>query len=399
MLTTACTTVPKVAKTPTPVVEEKIPYPPVLDGSFFGDEIEIIENSEVYDLTEEQKNDFLEHFHDRKNRTINPHKRVYEFLESRLDSFDYYSDTSNASESLKQNKGNCLSLAILTKSLADLADIDIDYQLVETEPVFQKEGNLLVSSQHIRTVLFDPIAVKPGNFSFSISRIIIDYFPTYNSRILRKVEEDEFFSMYYSNKATEALLQNNINQSYWYLRKALELKPNDSNAINIMAVIHERAGYADYAEELYLFGIRYAKSKISQEQQYLDLLNNYHALLKRQNRDEDAALIEKRIGRRQVPNPFKWISMGNTAYNNRDFSKALSYYRKASKLAPYLHEAHAGIARAQFEMGHRKSAKQSLEKALKNSHKNNIRDMYQKKIEMLRQLINNKTPVIINSEH
>jgi len=113
-----------------------------------------------------------------------------------------------------------LSLAILTKSLSNLADVKISYQLVETEPVYQKEGNIIVSSQHIRTTIFKP-PFSDGKIVYFPSQTTIDYFPTYNSRVLRTVDEEEFFSMYYSNKATEAILKNDFNLAYWYVKNAL----------------------------------------------------------------------------------------------------------------------------------------------------------------------------------
>jgi Flp pilus assembly protein TadD len=393
----ACSSSPKTKLSV--IIEKEIPSIPILDGSYFGDKIDIISLENVYSLSEKQKVEFLEFYNSKSLITLAPHKRVFKFLKERLTSFDYYTTTSNASESLGQNRGNCLSLAILTKSLADITGIEIAYQLVESEPVYQKEGNLVISSQHIRTVLFEPNRLNAGSFNIFPSRIIIDYFPTYNSRILRKVGEAEFFSMFYSNRAVEAMFKDN-NLAYWYLKKALELKPDDSNALNIMALIHERAGYADYAEKIYVYGLEYSdKDADNEKNQYLDLLNNYHSLLIRQRRTEDAEKIALKISKRDESNPFKWISLGNEAYNERNYQKAISYFRKAKKLAPYLHDIYAGISRSQFQLGNNIGAGKSLEKALDKSHKPEIRDMYQEKINMLKTLLGKKPQVIIKSDH
>jgi len=169
-----------------------------------------------------------------------------------LDQFNYYSDTYTATDSLLENKGNCLSPAILTKALADLVDVEVGYQLVETAPVFKKEGNIILSSQHIRTMLFSPDTSDSNGWVLFRGRIIVDYFPTYSSHILREVDEDEFTSMYYTNKAAESMLRQDNNLTYWYLNKALKLKPTHSIAINMMALLHQKVGYPDYAERLFL---------------------------------------------------------------------------------------------------------------------------------------------------
>ena len=113
---------------------------------------------------------------------------------------------------------------------------------------------------------------------------------------------------------------------------------------------------------------------------------------------DDAKVIEKRIGKREEINPFSWISLGNIAYNERDYNKAIKYYRKAKKLAPYLHEVYGGIARAQFQLGNQDAANQSLKKALEKSNKYEVKDMYQQKLKLLKQLLTKNTPVLIKSE-
>ena len=122
---------------------------------------------------------------------------------------------------LSENRGNCLSLAIVTKALASLVDIKISYKLVETDPVYQKEDNLIISSQHVRTQLFNTFK-KPG--ALFPSSLTIDYFPDTNSRVLRTVDENEFFAMYYRNIAAQAMISNDLNTAYWNVRAALKPK-------------------------------------------------------------------------------------------------------------------------------------------------------------------------------
>jgi len=366
----------------------KNPSVPLLDGSYFGGTIDVIPVAQVYSLNDQQKSHYLEYFNSEALEKVAAHKRIFNFLEQRLNDFNFYSNTSQASQSLALNRGNCLSLAILTKALAELSQVDIAYQLLESEPVYQKQDDLVISSQHIRTILYEPKSLDSSTFVLFPSRIIIDYFPSENTKVLRRVDENEFLSMFYSNRAIEVMLKDN-NLAYWYLRRALALKPDDLNALNIMAIIHEKAGYSEDAENIYLYSLEGSKDKSERAQkQYLELLNNYHTLLIRQNRELDAEKISEQISERRVINPFKWISLGNAAFSEGDYNKAISYFRKARKLAPYLHESHAGIARSQFKLGYIKAAARTFKKALKSSQKIETRDMYQKKLDMLNQLLN-----------
>lgn len=349
----------------------------LLEPSFFGETVEVIAIEDVFALTNAQKNDFLTLFNAPENRSIYPNRRLSNYLKDRLAHFNFYSDTLTALEALSKNYGNCLSLAILTKSLADLAKVEINYQLVDTPPIFQKEGDVVLSTLHIRTQLLNP---KTERFFFIRGSILIDYFPTGDSRMLRSVDEAEFISMYYRNKAAEAIIQDKNNHAYWLLKKALELTQNNPHAINMMALIHERIGYSDYAENLYKFGLENTQNK-------LHLLDNYHSLLVRQNRETEAKVIAIKLKQYHEENPFKWIRLGNESYNLRNYSRAITYFKKAKKIAPYLHETYAGIARAQYQLGHLGSALRSFKKAQKKANKKKNQAMYQAKYDMLSDLI------------
>jgi len=350
-----------------------------LPTSMFGEQQDIIKSDHVYELTQAQKSHFLDKFNSTEYQSVSEHRRIYRYLESYLTSFKYYEETLTAKDTLLQNRGNCLSLAILTKSLADLVDIDAAYQLVQTTPVYQKESNLIVSSQHIRTVLYKPIS-DPDGWSFLRSRIIIDYFPDKRSRVLRSVDDAEFRSLYYTNKAVESMLKNDSKQAYWYLEQSLELKPDHNHTLNTLGLLYDNAGYPELAEQVFKFGIQ----KTDED---LELLNNYHSLLVSQRRLKEAEVIKAEIGKRNDSNPFKWVKLGDDAYNSREYSKAIGYYRKASNLAPYLHETYAGIARSNFQLGKPNQALRAIKVALSNASKQDTRDLYQTKYDLLTALL------------
>jgi len=375
------------ANVPNQVLVENTPEEPKLEISslpsdMFGGQQEIIDTDLVYELTPEQKSHFLGEFNSSEYRSTPKHRRIYKYLESYLESFKYYEETFVAKETLNQNRGNCLSLAILTKALSDLVDIEADYQLVQTTPVYQKESNLIVSSQHIRTVLYKPETESNG-WTFLRSRIIIDYFPDKRSRILRSVDEAEFRSLYFTNKAVESMIENDNNKAYWYLDQSLALKPDHNHALNTLGLLYGNAGYKNYAEQVFKYGIQNTEED-------LNLLNNYHSLLVTVGRYEEAEEIKKEIGSRNDSNPFKWVKLGDDAYNAREYSKAIGYYRKASKLAPYLHETYAGIARSNFQLGKPSRALKAIKVAMTNANKNDVRDLYQTKYDLLTELLAKK---------
>ena len=361
-----------------------LPDPPLLDNSYFGEEPSIVSVDEIFELTAEQKKNFSNYFNNFRYRRLLPNRRISRYLQDHLDQFNFYSDTLIARNALSQNLGNCLSLAIVTKALANVVNVEVGYELVSTPPIYQKEGDIILSSQHVRTLLFEP---KPGEFEerqlFWRGFVRVDYFPSAGTRALRNVDEIEFYTMFYRNKAAEALTQNDHNLSFWYLKKGLELDKTDAHIINMLAVIHGRLGYPDYAEKLYLYGLKYGREKF-------ELLHNYHILLVKQERTEEAEKIAIELGEYDDPDPYKWVSLGNVSYDGGDYTTAIHYYKKAIKMADYLHEPYEGIARAEFSRGKLNSARRAIEKAIKNAHKKETASIYQAKYDYITQLLAKK---------
>lgn len=372
------------ASAPSQPLAVEDPQPPLLADAYFGQPTGVVPLQQVFALTPQQKIDFQKKFRSQGYGNLAPNRRVYRYLEEYLTDFNFFSGTSIASESLSGKQGNCLSLAILTKSLANLAGVKVGYELTDTTPVYQNGGNTILSSQHVRTLLYDsdPNPVD-GMHLLSPGGIRVDYFASRGVHTLRRTSEGEFYSMFYRNKAAEALLGGDYRVAFWNLKKALELHKNDAQAINMMALLHDRMGYTDYAERLYQFGIQNSREKMV-------LLSNYEIFLRRLGRVAEADIIGEKLRRYDDPNPFKWINLGDSAYLAGNYSEAIGFYRKASKMADYLHDPYLGIARAEFALGNLRAARRAIKKALANANKKSTVSLYQAKFEALTQLIERK---------
>jgi Tfp pilus assembly protein PilF len=161
--------------------------------------------------------------------------------------------------------------------------------------------------------------------------------------------------------------------AYWLLRKVIELTPENTGAINSMAVLYRRVGNPDKSEEIYKYAIIHLPGKAS-------LLRNYRVLLLGQERFEEAEKINRSLAELDEPNPFDWLQAGQDAYNSGDFGGAIFFYEKAAEIAPYLHESYAGMARAHYMLGNRMSAQRELKKAQKYSYQKSVQSLYAAKL-------------------
>lgn len=358
--------------------------PPFISDAQWGTRPEIPDIQTVLALSEQQKADFLSKYNSAEYSNLLPNRRISKYLTRYLSGFNFYSETLTSTEVLESKTGNCLSLAYLTSSLAQLADVEIAYQLVETPPIFQKEGSILLSSQHVRTVLFDPKReLPPGSFTIWRGKVTIDYFPTAGTRTLRRVEQDEFYSMYYRNLAAESLFNGDENSAYWYVREALKYKIDDGQAVNILAVLYSNKGHIAAADATYRFGIRHGKEKLS-------LFTNYHKLLLKLDRKVAAAQIKTELDKLKTPNPFRLIKLADSAYKTKKYSKAIQYYQQAAEMADYLHQPYAGMARAYHYMGKERLARRAIKKAIDRSHREPLKAAYNAKYQFFSKILSNQ---------
>lgn len=346
----------------------------LLDSELFGASPEIIPAADIHRLSTQQQQAFFEYLAQPSRQRIPKHERVVDYLQTSTSDFDYQGDTYTASEALSRNSGNCLSLAILTTALADLAGLDIGYQLVDSEPVFEWRGSVLYKGLHVRSILYDP-TWEPGVPFAPLRRpgIRIDYFPSDADRFISNLTRSEYVAMYYNNLAADAIGSDDYNDAYWLLRKSMDIAPENSSAVNMMAILHRRIGDEETAERIYQYGIAHLPNKVS-------FLRNYRILLNKQARFEKANAIGKALAALDAPSPIDWLQAGQSAYNDGDFRDAISFYRRALKLAPYLHEAHWGVAKAYYELGDKIRAKRELEKAMEHANRPATRSRYQAKL-------------------
>lgn len=344
----------------------------IYNDAYFGEPIPITPLDEVFALTTAQEDQFKKLFHSPEYRDLSDSHRVFKYLQGQLPHFSFHSKTLIATDALALNSGNCMSLAILTKALTQLTHSGISYELARTPPVFQREGDFELSSQHIRAEIYTKNTNKTKQFVRPNNKVKIDYFSTLGSRTLRKVKKKEFHSLYYSNIAAEAMIESEFNLAYWNLKQALKIEQESLIAINMLGVLYQRLGQSEEAEKAYLFGLSLGGNQ-------LELMNNYHQLLVSSDRRAEARVIASAIDQYDDPDPFQWLDLADKEFKLGHYLKAITFYKKAAEKADYLHQPYAGLAKANFMLGRPASAIKAIEKALDNSHNQQITSIYQAK--------------------
>jgi tetratricopeptide (TPR) repeat protein len=344
------------------------------DTTRFGPRPALVDDVALHQLTAEQQQAFWLWFDHPLRADKPPHKRLFDYLEEITANFRYDDRTLPATDTLRLRSGNCLSLAILTTALARLAGVDIAYQLMNDEPVFEVGDQVVKKGLHVRTVLSPPPPAEgEGEAVLLPARLVIDYFPTGRERFVANLDTAGYLSLYHGNMAAVALERRDLGVAYWEAREALNLAPQDAAALNLLAVVHKHAGDAATAEAIYRYAIAHANDRLS-------LLKNYQGLLQEAGRLTEAEAIGRQLESLDDPSPVHWYLLAREAADAGDLDAAIRYYGKALERAPYLHEAYLGQALAYYRSGQSDLAAVALHKALETAQTVSTRKLYQAKL-------------------
>lgn len=319
--------------------------------------VPVLDEQDVYVLSETQRKRFLTWFEAPAQQHIPPHKRLAAYLENTVYGFSFSGSTHTAQDAAREGEGNCLSLAILTAAYARLAGLEIKFQAVNSPPLYKKYGDLMLISSHVRTKILKP-AVKDESTSdntLKISRgaVIVDYFSQFDNVTGGYVSGDRVTAMFYRNHVAQALIESRFAEAFWLVHKALTLAPGDPENITAMALVLRRLGKGTEADNLYQRSVEAGINNVT-------LLSNYGKRLQMLGKYAQAAEIDTLILDNEDDNPYAWVALSHERLAAKQPRRAEALFKKALHLAPYLDDIYLGLASSYFLQGKRLLAEEAL---------------------------------------
>lgn len=284
--------------------------------------------------------------------------------------------TQVASKTFAQRAGNCMSLVVMTAALANALAINTQYYDIAVEPMWDKQGDFYLMNGHVNLLLLAP---ENQRVIYSASRgILVDFMPAQALRAYAKVgiSQSTLITMFYNNMAAESLVSGDINRAYALVTAGLKLG-EFTPALNTLAVIYRRKGDNVRAEQVY----RYALQRDSND---MTTLYNLAVMLGEQNRLDEWAKVHKVLELERIKNPYYYYDMAQQAYDEHNYTEALTWYRRALDKADYRHEFFFGISQTYWALGDTKRAKVNMQKALALSPHNG-QQRYQMKLQAMAQ--------------
>ena len=153
--------------------------------------------------------------------------------------YDAYSNLS-AREAFAEKRGNCLSYTSLLIALAREVGLDASYQNVDVPPDYDSVNGMVVLIKHVNARVDDIPGRGPVTLEFSRKYA--------NGIHDRHVVGDRFAAgLHYSNLAFSDGMAGDERGSFVYLRKAIEVAPDNPDFWTNLGVFYARRGHFDHA--------------------------------------------------------------------------------------------------------------------------------------------------------
>ncbi|MBX3717658.1 MAG: tetratricopeptide repeat protein [Burkholderiales bacterium] len=285
--------------------------------------------------------------------------------------------TRNAAEAFEARTGNCLSLVIMTASLAREMGIPVRFQSVFVEETWSRQGDLYFSIGHVNLAL----GGRPPKLGTRIDdgeQLIVDFLPPPDLKGLnwRVVDDRTILAMYMNNRAAESIADGRLDDAYWFAREAIRQDPAFVVAQNTLGVIYQRRGHLDHAA-------RVLERALDSEPRNTRILTNLANVYEAQGRRALAQALQERLARLEPDPPFAFFNRGLAAAREGDWRRARELFAKEVERAPYYHEFHFWLAVALANLGEPEGARRHLALAMENSTTRRDHDLYAAKLQRI----------------
>jgi tetratricopeptide (TPR) repeat protein len=255
--------------------------------------------------------------------------------------------TATAEEVWRTGKANCLSFTHLFVGLAREIGLPVYYLRVSDLQNFEKDGDLVVASEHVTAAYGPPTKRRVLDFT---DRPISAYHD------IERISDLTAVALYYSNLGAQRIRQGRGQEAHTLLETAVKLDPELADAWVNLGVAERRLGHEDLAEKDFRHALE-ANPKI------VSAYNNLASLLERQGRQDEARRLLELTDRRTNHNPFSYLALGDLSLREGRLDEAEHYFRRAQRLDPGRAEPLAALGQWALAAGRPRDAQRWLERA------------------------------------
>jgi Tfp pilus assembly protein PilF len=285
--------------------------------------------------------------------------------------------TRNAAQAFAARSGNCLSLVIMTAAFAKALELPVRYQSVSADETVDRNGDTQFFIGHVNLNLGEKL-IDVGTQRRN-DLMTIDFLPPEAARGLGTVavSEESIVAMFMNNRAAEALVQGNVDASYWWARAAVTEDPRFLSAYNTLGVVYRRHGDLAEAEKVFAYVLQ-------REPGNTHVMSNLEGLLRETGRTAEANVLASKLEQLEPHPAFSYFNRGMKALQDGNPAAARELFAKEVDRAPYYHEFRFWLGIAYLRLGDDVRARKELRLAMDYATTRNEHDLYAAKLERIR---------------
>lgn len=283
---------------------------------------------------------------------------------------EYRADqTLTATETYTQEVGNCMAFTVMMVAMARELGADAYFNQVEVPPVWgHEESQTFVVYRHINMVSKSPRGRHVVDFNLAA------YDPVYDQR---KLTDSEAFAQYYSNRGLEWMQQGDMTQAFRYLRKALELRPGDSDLWANLGAFYSRNSQFSAAEQSYLQALQLHSS-------HAIAMSNLERLYRNQQQLALADYYAKRARYHRERNPYFLYYQARNAYEHGDYKAAKRQLKRAIWQYEDDHRFHFLMGLTSYRLGEFDDSRAHFTEAFSLADNPGTQQAYRRKLDYLK---------------
>lgn len=352
-------------------------HPVLHDEAFPNYELQSIESAkQVFSLNADMRK-----FVDRKTQKGDTEKGKLSFLVDAIFKLDDLSLAYNASantsakQTFKSRQANCLSLTIMTYSMTQYIGLDAHFQDVLIPEFWTRQNGTTLINKHVNLV------VKPQNIDRPFlprAPLVVDFDPHQDAHrfAVRELSESDILSYFYINKAADYQIAKQASSAYAYLKAAIAQNSKNESAWLNLGVLFSQHGYYEQAKAYY-------KHALLLKPAYATARENLAIVYKKQGYTHRANVELAKLHKERLSNPFYHIMLGDIAYDENTYKKAIKHYKKAIALNNQQHAFYFSLAKAYYANGDMKNTERYLRAAKRKARGINKEQQYASKIATL----------------
>ena len=236
--------------------------------------------------------------------------------------------TYTAKQTFHSRQGNCLSFSNLFVAMAREANLEVSFQMVDIPPSYNSEGDFVLLNNHINILVSGIRSDTTFMQDFVVDFNTAEYNGNYDTK---KMSDTYALALYFSNRSVESMQQNDIRSAFRFLKKGIQLDPEIAGLWVNLGVLYSRNQHDEFAVQSYQQALSIQSSNKS-------ALVNLVAVLGRLDRPSEADYYLSQVTYYRDHNPYYHYSLGQAAFNRREFNMALVNLDDAIRLKKDEHQ-------------------------------------------------------------